>query len=421
MGLVLAPFRAVRFDPDSVRDIAAVTCPPYDVIEPGVLDRLEASEAHNVVRLTLPRGDGPSRYANAASTLRSWLDEQVLIVDDSPALYLYEQRWEFQGTDHRQRGLIGALALRSPEDNVVLPHEDVMPNVVLDRLQLMRTTQANIEPIFLTYESAPATGSLLDSIVVDTALMEATTDDGFTHRLWRVSNPTVLAQIAEDLAPRQALIADGHHRYAAYRELQSEHRQTDPEPGPVDFGLALLVDLNDSPPTLGAIHRTVEGLALDDAVQLALPTFRFEQLPTAQTLEQIADELARRDIETPTLALVAPSGRAGILTLEDVAAASQLIPSDKPEVWRNLDVTVLHHVLLDSCWSAGEAAVSYHHAAEGALEAARALNGLAVLLRPARTRDVLALAAQGVRMPRKSTSFGPKPRTGLIMRTFVTE
>jgi uncharacterized protein (DUF1015 family) len=34
--------------------------------------------------------------------------------------------------------------------------------------------------------------------------------------------------------------------------------------------------------------------------------------------------------------------------------------------------------------------------------------------------DVRAVAENGERMPRKSTSFGPKPRTGLVMRTFVT-
>ena len=37
-------------------------------------------------------------------------------------------------------------------------------------------------------------------------------------------------------------------------------------------------------------------------------------------------------------------------------------------------------------------------------------------MRPVAVADVLALAADGERMPRKSTSFGPKPRTGLVLR-----
>jgi uncharacterized protein (DUF1015 family) len=33
--------------------------------------------------------------------------------------------------------------------------------------------------------------------------------------------------------------------------------------------------------------------------------------------------------------------------------------------------------------------------------------------------DVRAVAAHGERVPRKSTSFAPKPRTGLVMRSFT--
>ena len=66
----------------------------------------------------------------------------------------------------------------------------------------------------------------------------------------------------------------------------------------------------------------------------------------------------------------------------------------------------------------GRADVSYHHDAGAALRAAVRGGGLAVLLAPVTVESVLDLAADGVRMPRKSTSFGPKPRTGLVLRTF---
>ena len=52
----------------------------------------------------------------------------------------------------------------------------------------------------------------------------------------------------------------------------------------------------------------------------------------------------------------------------------------------------------------------------GAIDAAIEERGTAVLMRPAPLADVLALAALGERMPRKSTSFGPKPRTGIVLR-----
>jgi len=64
------------------------------------------------------------------------------------------------------------------------------------------------------------------------------------------------------------------------------------------------------------------------------------------------------------------------------------------------------------------ARVRYVHDAAGALRAAARSNGTAVLLKPVDVGDVLAVAARGERMPRKSTSFGPKPRTGLVLRLF---
>jgi len=44
---------------------------------------------------------------------------------------------------------------------------------------------------------------------------------------------------------------------------------------------------------------------------------------------------------------------------------------------------------------------------------------VAVLCSPMTAADVYAVAAQGRIVPRKSTSFGPKPRTGLVIRTFA--
>ena len=45
--------------------------------------------------------------------------------------------------------------------------------------------------------------------------------------------------------------------------------------------------------------------------------------------------------------------------------------------------------------------------------------GTAVICPSMSTWDVYDVAARGERVPRKSTSFGPKPRTGLVIRTFA--
>jgi len=56
------------------------------------------------------------------------------------------------------------------------------------------------------------------------------------------------------------------------------------------------------------------------------------------------------------------------------------------------------------------------HTVGEALQTAVERAGVALLLRPPSPADVAAVARAGARMPRKSTLFVPKPRTGLVLR-----
>ena len=127
--LALVPFRGLRFARAKVGDPAAVISPPYDMIDPIQAHRLAHSGAHNIVRLILPELDEPDarlRYRRAARTLREWREEEALVLDPQPAIYVYEQT----GPAGHQRGLIGALKLPADDSGPVLPHEDVVDAVV---------------------------------------------------------------------------------------------------------------------------------------------------------------------------------------------------------------------------------------------------------------------------------------------------
>ncbi len=256
----LQPFRGVRYRPGL--SLAAVTAPPYDVLDDEAVAELTAAEPHNIVRLVLPQGvDQEERTSSARNTLQRWLADGTLVVDDRAALYVYQ---ESQGSTVRLRGLIGALGLHDPADQVVLPHEDVMPWPVEDRAALQTALEAHAEPIWLVYDGGGAASAVVDAATSAPPLVDAVTADGLRHRLWAVTDPGSLAKVRDDLAGRQALIADGHHRYAAYRVVQAARHAAGDGAGPWDLGLALLVDLHTHAPEVGAIHRVVRGLSLAD-------------------------------------------------------------------------------------------------------------------------------------------------------------
>ncbi|MCG0290789.1 DUF1015 family protein [Streptomyces sp. PSAA01] len=450
-GLQLTPFRGLRYVAERVGSLAAVTSPPYDVVvRPDGLRELETADPYNIVRLILPQADSPeARHRQAAETLRRWQADGVLAPDPEPALYVYEQR------DGRtlQRGLIGALRLSPREEGIVLPHEEVMPHVVEDRAALMRATAAHLEPLLLAYRGnghgngtsgngatgpgtdEPGTGGVgtggaarvIESAIQREPLLSTTTEDGVDHHLWRVTGPADLVAVAADLRHHQALIADGHHRWATYLRLREERS----EPGPWDFGLVLLVDTARYPLRVRAIHRLLRQLSPDDALTAARHAFRVRTIdgPLPRALETLAEaaqaaqaaQAARAEPGAPNAFLLAGDSRFHLLDRPDPELLTRTVPEGRPEAWRTLDATVLHHALLDHLWNVPDTPehIGYIHDSAAAVEQAERLGGTAVLMHAVVEDVVHELARQGIAMPHKSTSFGPKPATGLVLRSLT--
>ncbi|MEU6353941.1 DUF1015 domain-containing protein [Streptomyces sp. NPDC047072] len=410
-GLELTPFRGLRYDPDRVGSLAAVTSPPYDVVvRPDGLHQLQSNDPYNIVRLILPQATTPAeRNDQAARTLRRWLAEGILAADPEPGFYVYEQH---DDAGLLQRGIIGTLRLSEPSEGVVLPHEDVMPHVVADRAALMRATSANLEPLLLTYRGNGSTAALVEHTAEQPPLLSTTTEDGYSHRLWSITDPAEVARVQADLGRHQALIADGHHRWATYRRLRAEH----PSPSPWDYGLVLLVDTARYPLRVRAIHRLLHGLPVAEALAPLDGLFRIRQLntPLAEALETLADAACAGNAF-----LLAGDGTFHLLDRPDPDLLARTIPTDRPPAWRTLDATVLHATLLDHVWHIPEddpTRIAYIHDTAATVEKAERDGGTAVLMHPVREEVVRDLARQGVTMPRKSTSFGPKPASGLVLR-----
>jgi uncharacterized protein (DUF1015 family) len=393
--LTLAPFRGLRFDPEVVGDLSTVISPPYDVLDAETVRTLEQANRRNIVRLILSRRfERP--YLAVRDRLQKWRDKGALRADDAPTLYVYEYTAE-QAT---VRGLIGLVGLRTEDEGVILPHEDVMPGPVEDRTVLMRTTETNLEPILLVHEGSDRLAALVDDATRGKALADFVALDGSCHRLWAITDGACHRAIADQLAGSTALIADGHHRYAAYLALQRELRDPGSPDGasPWDHGLAMLVDQRSHALRVGPIHRSVAAMTIADLQDLT---------------DERADELELHADREAAFAALAADGRpdvASFVVSDGHAWGVLRTPRTHP-----VDAGVLHETLLPA-WGVAEEQVGYHHSLDQALGATARAAGLVVAVRPPSLPEVMAVAARGVRMPRKSTSFSPKPRMGVVMR-----
>lgn len=358
--LRLAPFRGLRLQPRRVGDPASA--------------RLFARP-----------------YRAVADRLAQWEGRGHLRRDAEPAVYLHE----YTAGGLTVRGLVGALDIShratGPEDRAVLPHEGIHPVQADELADRMGDLGLNPAPILLVHRAPADLRALVDEVARTTPLDDFVDRSEQRHRLWAIRDPDRLARIDAALAPSQALIADGHHRYAAYLRLQRR------SPGPAtDRGLAMLVDQEDTPLFLGPIHRVLLGTSLDDLGAAAETVGAgFDLVDRATAVQALGPSaLAASDGRRwATVKLQLPAGRAA--------------------------VEVLHEELVPAL-ARGPQRVEYHHSVEATLSRLRR-DAVAVLM-PAPDVDLVhEIAAADRLLPEKATSFQPKPSVGVLIRSLRDE
>jgi uncharacterized protein (DUF1015 family) len=418
-GLDVRPFRALTYRQQDPEHLARVSSPAYDLVTPAGRERLAGSDPHNVVRLILPlvddgrggNGDPARRSAElAADTLQRWQDEGVLVRDAEPGLWLYELRPA--GAGPATAGWLGTVALPPTGSTAVLPHEDTYPGAVEGRRALLAATGTDLEPIVLAHDPEPEVAELTAEVLRSRPDMAVQDADGVGHRLWRVTDRRAVDRLTGALARTEAVIADGHHRFAA---ACANQRSATARPGS-DRVLALLTPMGPGGLRVDAIHRVVPDLDLATAVRAAAAGFRVSDVPM---IEDRTAEAVRRWMTAPEeIGFLVTDGTRLVRLSDPTADIRSAVPSEAPPAWRGLDVVLAHHGLIDRLWQRPDDpdSVLIAHSVEEALRLAADRAGVALLLRAPSPSDVATVARTGARMPRKSTLFVPKPRTGLVLR-----
>ena len=121
-------FKGLRYT-EKAGDISQLACPPYDIINAEERQRLLDKNPYNLIRLELPVIGGSeniSDYRNAAGTLRSWLNEEILKCDKEDGVYIYEMDFSARGKDYRVKGFVSLVRLEPFDKGVILPHEETL-------------------------------------------------------------------------------------------------------------------------------------------------------------------------------------------------------------------------------------------------------------------------------------------------------
>lgn len=427
----ILPFRGVRYDPAAAgAKLADLTAPPYDVISPSAQEALYAKNPANVVRLILGREE--DKYAQAAKLFREWLASGTLKAEDVPAVYVYRQSFADPATGDacpERMALLCLLKLEDYSTGRVLPHEKTMTGPKADRLELLRATEAQFEPIYGLYSDPDgAVQAFLGEYDDRESVMERVNNlIGSSHAIEKLTDSDAHAVLRELMADKQVVIADGHHRYETALAYQREVRAAHPEvfaetPLPCDYILIALTAFEDAGLLVLPTHRLIKNVPQDkiNALPDALAkTFTL----TPSTADSVEAEIAAHTTQGKlAFGVVLPPGAVHLAVLNGPSADPAATAADR------LPVTLLGHLILENCLGIDAAAVasganvSYTRELSEAVDAVKSGAAQAAFLlgRPT-VNEIKAVSEAGDVMPQKSTFFYPKLLSGLLLRDLASD
>jgi uncharacterized protein (DUF1015 family) len=445
----IAPFRALRYDLGRVT-LSQVVTQPYDKITPQMQHSYYDSNPYNLVRIILGKrepGDrsGNNPYTRAAASFGDWRRQGIFVQDPRPSFYLYQQRFRVTeaGTELERRGFIALGRVEDYSAGVVFRHEQTLAKPKADRLELLRATRAHFGQLFMLY-SDPARE--IDGVLAPGADpdMEVQDEYGVLHRVWRISDPSLIDLVRSKMREKKLIIADGHHRYEtalAYRderrsmaasasvggvprERPSQDAVVRPGVENAPYELAVMTFINLDSPGLVILptHRV-----LYDLPSFSPDEFR-ERARAYFSVQEVDSSL---DAARAT-SLLSEAGRAGSALLAVTANRAFLL--DQPKAvgsnifsglslrQQTLDVVQLHKCLLETVIGISEEAIRnqenirYVRDTDEALAQARGgAANVAFLMNPVRIEQVRDIAFAAEVLPQKSTDFYPKLLSGLTI------
>ncbi len=423
---LVRPFRGLLYADTRPESMARVLAPPFDMVSGEQQQALLAADEHNIAWLTVA-DDGPG-YPGVAERLGRWRANGVVRRDGRPAFYVYEQ---VVGST-RLTGFLAAVRLGAPAESGVYPHENTFAEPIVDRLALLRATRCGLEPVFGIYtDHGGGVAEVLSEAKAGPEAFAAQTHDGAMHRVWRMTEGPGQRALVEAVGRARAVIADGHHRWAAANAYRDERRAagaSDPDAAH-EFALMLLVDEVRGGVECGAFHRVIRRLSEGvDPARLAQhlgPGFAVEDLP----LEGLSNEAAARELigrlsrgaTGPVFGCRWKTGAATvrICDLEGLIAASD---REIDPIIQEFDVALLHRLILRPRLGCrgdfGPQACAITFEKDPVKAWRKVESGQAVMawfVNPASTSAVQRAAFAGLTVPQKATHFYPKPPSGMVM------
>jgi len=411
---VLHAFRGYRPGKENVREVASR---PYDVLNSSEAREEVDGNPWSFLHVVKPEVDLPEGtdlhssvvYNRGRENLQRLIAEGYFIQDPTRRLYVYGQTM-FGKT---QYGIVGCAAVDDYLNGVIKKHELTRPDKEEDRMNHIRVTNFNAEPVFFAYPDHAELDSIVAEVVQEDAEYDFTTSDGVGHHFWVIADQALIGYI-EALFEKDitfTYVADGHHRTAAAALVGQERRKNNPgHRGDEEYNYFLAVHFPASQLTIIDYNRVVSDLNGKSS------TGFLEALKKGFVVEEKGTEIYKPvSLHNFSLYLEGKwyslSARPGTYRDEDPIGCLDVMVLSEQVLGPLLNITDLRK----------SKRIDFVGGIRGLEELKRRVDSgemaAAFALYPVTMKQLMDIADNGMIMPPKTTWFEPKLRSGLVIHS----
>ncbi len=402
-------FKGVRPAADKIKEVASR---PYDVLNSKEARIEVQGNPNSFLHVVKPEIDLPEDislydervYQKGKENLYGMIERGVLIQDDKPCLYIYQQ---IMG-DVNQIGLVAGTSIEDYENDVIKKHEHTRANKEADRIKHVDTLNANTGPVFLTYPAREEINAIIEEEMKNTPVYDFEAEDGIKHIFWVISDEGKIEKLTSLFSEIPNLyVADGHHRSASGTKVGQKRRAANPNhTGEEEYNYFLSVIFPHNQLYIMDYNRVVKDLnghTVEDFLKLVEEKFN-------------VTKIGKEEYKPEALHTFGMYVDGNWYKLE---AKEGSYPADDPV--KSLDVSILQENLLTPILAIGNPRTDERIDFVGGIRGLKELSnrvdaGEAVAFSMFATsiEQLMNIADAGEVMPPKSTWFEPKLRSGVI-------
>ena len=409
---VVRPFKGLR--PKSQEIAEQMISLPYDVMNRKEAKEMAGKNPYSFLKIVRSEINLPDSvdayttevYEKAREVLEGWIADGTLVEDGSPVFYIYRQIME----GRVQTGLVGCTSIDDYMNDIIKKHEFTRKEKEQDRINHFDITDANTEPVFLTYKKNNRINEIVDGwIAAHSAAYDVVTEDGIAHIVWVLNDAALVDELVKLFSGIHYLyIADGHHRSASAVAAGKKRREANPNyTGEEEFNRFLAVIFPDEDLYVMDYNRVIKDL-------------------NGNTSEAFLAKVGEKfEVAVAPSSPYKPQGKHEYGMLLDgkwyvLKAKEGSYPGKDPVL--SLDSAILQNNLLDPILGIADPRtdkrIDFIGGIRGLAELEKRCKDdmkVAFALYPVTIDDLMGVADAGEVMPPKSTWFEPKLRSGLFV------